>query len=228
VSCYDLGIATRLNTFHVTASLLAVACTLAAGAAAATRWAVYRDTVNQVSIATPAKWVRVPGSRAAALRLIASLRKRGETRQATLVRWYMDDNSQSGEDRIVDGIQYPIRTSPILTDFVLVKSRLPKSLKSDPATLDVIAKAIFVEFLKDGSRMTTGDPVKIRLPAGRAEVLSGAVTAAGFGGRKTGFAIYILLGPGRTEWQIQFRTDSRQLDADGPLFRRIADSLRLG
>jgi hypothetical protein len=206
--------------------LVALSCAIASDAVGATGWTVYRDQVNQFRLATPTGWIMVPGSRQAASRLAASLKRKGKVRQATLVRSYLADNYQSGENRVVDGIQYAIRTSPILTDFFLVKDHLPKSPKSDPTTLRIIAGAIFDGLAKQsGVRMTTKAPRSVRLHGGDGIAFSGTVPAVGFGGRKTGFAFYVLLGPANTEWQLEFRTDSRQLSADGPLFRQIADSL---
>lgn len=208
---------------------IGVACVLSGVAIAATPWAVYRDSVNQFSVAVPKTWVMVPGLRAAALRLAASYEKKGEARQATLVRSYLADNYQSGENRVLDGIQYPIQTSPILTDFLLVKDHLPQSLKSNQTTLKLIARSIFASLSKAaGVKMNGKSPTSIRLKAGDAMVFSGTVPAVGFGGRRTGFAFYILLGPNRTEWQFEFRTDSRQLRGDVVLFRRIATSLKFG
>jgi hypothetical protein len=205
-----------------------LACAFASVAIASTGWAVYRDQANGFSIAAPTGWVMVPGSRPAALSLAASFEKKGESRKASLVRSFLADNSQSGEDRVVDGVQYPVQTSPMFTDFVLVKDHLPKGLASDQTTLRLIGNAIFDEFAKQsGAKLTTASPRQIRLSSRTVIEFSGAIPAVGFGGRKAGFAFYILLGPNRTEWQIEFRTDSRRLGADASLFRRIAASLHL-
>jgi hypothetical protein len=217
------------RTARAVALLVGVACLVSGAAPAATAWTVYRDTANGFSISTPKPWVLVPGSRAEAQRLAASYEKKGETRQATLVRAYLADNYQSGEDRVLDGIQFPTRTSPILTDFVFVKDHLPSGMKSDPDTLSLIAQTIFGGLAKQhGIKLNTKAPTDLRLPAGNAIEFSGSGPAEGFGGRRTGFDLYMLLGPARTEWQIEFRTDSTRLGADRPLFRRIAESLRFG
>jgi hypothetical protein len=210
------------------ATLVIASLAIASVAAAGSAWTTHRDQANHFRIAAPSQWVIIPGSRAAATKLATSLEKQNKVRQATLVRSYLADNYQSGENRILDGVQYPIQTSPILTDFFLVKDELPSGLKSNSNTLNLIGDALFSGFVKQpGVHMTTRKPVHLKLPAGEAVLFSGTVPADGFGGRSTGFAFYSLLGNGKDEWQIEFRTDSRSLSRDGALFRRIADSFAL-
>jgi hypothetical protein len=198
---------------------------VASVAIASTGWVVHRDQSNHFQIATPGQWVIIPGLRSAALSVAASLKKRSKLRQATIVRSYLADNYQSGENRVLDGVQYPIQTSPILTDFLIVKDHLPSGVSSDSRTLSALGDVLFGGLAKErGVHMTTKKPVHLRLHAGEAVSFSGAVLASGFGGALTGFTFYLFLGPQREEWQIEFRTDSRHLAGDAALFRRIAAS----
>jgi hypothetical protein len=156
--------------------------------------------------------------------LATSFEKNGKPQQATLVRAYLADNRQSGEDRVLDGIQFPIPRAAPITDFFFVKDHLPKGMKSNSTTLNRVGKAFFDGFHNDPTFTLTTGLTQFRLAGGEAVAFQG--TALGTSGKKKGFAFYVLLGPGNTEWQFEFRTDGRRLNANSTLFWWIANSLR--
>ena len=196
---------------HVPASLgpvfMVAACLLGAvfTADAATGWTVHRGAADGFQIATPSSWLAVPGSPTAANKLAAALQAQGKVAAARLVRAYAADNASSGENRVLDGIQFPIRTSPTRTDFYLVKDHWPKGFTSDRTSVGILGEALFMHLKKlPGFRMTTKNPTFLTLPAGFAASWSGTV------GAHIGFTWYLLGGPRNSEWQLELRTESAE------------------
>jgi hypothetical protein len=204
--------------------------TLGAGSAAGSSWRAYRDHTNGFAIETPASWVLVPGSSRLATRLALNLEKSGNRKRAALVRDASRGNFESSMGRaVLDGIQFPVQTTPILTDFMLSRNLLPVGVASDSATLKAIASEELGTLASTpGVRMLSPKSRLVTLGNIYARTFTGSIPAPKYGqGVRTGFEFFVLLGPGRALWQIEFRTSATHLSADIPLFERISHSLRL-
>ena len=169
----------------------------------------------------------MPKTKASGLKLAVQLRARGEVHQAALVRSYLNDSWQSDPTRIFDAIAYPTTDSPIATDLVVTRRQLPSGVPTSRRTLQVLAQSLF-DGLKKSSGVTMKPPKPIALSlGGRASFeFDGSSPAAGFGGRRTGFDIYLLLDA-RGLYGLELRTDSTYLSRELALFRQIAATARL-
>jgi hypothetical protein len=198
-----------------------------AGAAAA-GWMTHRDKADGFQVASPSTWIVLPHSKAAALRLAAALTRQGKAHQAGLVRSYATDGWQNTPTRVFDAVVYPApAVSPIATDVLIDRRPLPPGTKADASTLRAAGNGIF-DSLKSSSgvKMGTKKPLFVSLSGGNAAFMYGTVVASGFGGLKTGFLSYFLLGHGFI-WQVELRTDSRYLGSTTPNFLRVAESFRM-
>lgn len=187
----------------------ATALVVVTGAVAA-GWTTHRFHADGFQVATPSGWIVLPRSKAAALRLAATLATQGKARQAGLVRSYATDSWQNSPTRVFDAVVYPPpAVSSIAADVLVDRRPLPPGAKADTSTLRMVANGIF-NSLKGSTGVTMGTkgPLFVSLPGGNAAFMYGTVVAAGLGGLKTGFLSYFLLGHGFI-WQVELRTDSR-------------------
>lgn len=199
-----------------------------ATAAASTPWRTHHDAANRFLVSTPSAWIWVPQTRAGALELAARLKARGDLRQAALLRSYLNDVWQSDPSRIFDAIEYPPTGAPIATDLVVTRRASPAGVAPSKSVLQLIAQTLFAGLKKSaGVRMNTPKPIYVSLNGSPSFRFDGSVPAAGFSGRRTGFDIFVLLDA-HGLYNVEFRTDDVYLARQLALFRRIADTIRLG
>jgi hypothetical protein len=210
------------------ATFLGCAALLPSSGAASTPWRTHIDQVNHFALATPSGWIWIPHTKSAALRLAASLRAQGRLHQAALVKSFATDAWQTDPTRIFDAIAYPATGSPIATDLVVTRKALPSGVSPTQSSLKEIAQVLYDGFKSQrGTKMREPRPLAVSLDANPSYLISGSVPAVGFGGRRTGFVLYLLIDR-RGLYSVTFRTDSSYLSSQHDLFRRIARTARLG
>lgn len=217
----------RITRTSLTAAVAVGALVFVVGAAAA-GWTTHRYKADGFQVATPSGWIVLPHSKAAALRLAATLARQGKAHQAGLVRSYATDGWQNTPTRVFDAVVYPPpAVSAIATDVLVDRRPLPPGTKADKSTLRTVGNEIF-DSLKSSSGVTMGTkkPLFPSLSGGSAAFMYGTAVASGFGGLKTGFLSYFLLGHGFI-WQVELRTDSRYLGRTTPSFLKVAESFRM-
>jgi hypothetical protein len=178
-------------------------------------------------VGTPYSWIWIPKTRAATFRLAKKLRNEGKVHQAALVASYATDAWQSDPVRIFDAVAYPTTGSPIATDLVLTRRALPGGVAPTQASLRTVADAQFNELKSaSGVRLTVPRPRSVVLKAATSVMYSGSVNAVGFGRRRTGFEIFLFIDV-HGLYEAEFRSDNAYLDKEMPLFRQIANTIKL-
>jgi hypothetical protein len=167
----------------------------------------------------------VPQSHPAQASLITRLENSGERQRAGVIHEYETDKYEAVAGRVFTAVQFPeLSATPIATDVnVGWKSLPPRDL--NPKALDEIATIVFDQ-MKAGAGLEMGDPQLVQLHAGPSYRMEGSAATSGFGGARTGFVFYLVLG--RTGLlQVMFRTDLRYLDSEARTFRTIANTLTI-
>jgi hypothetical protein len=183
-------------------------------------WKTYVKSADGFRIDVPLGWQVVPPTIAGVQARIRQLRAQGRTALANQYSSLLGDpytRKQVGEFRF-QAFQWPARPSPITTDVTVKITPVPASLHvSDlPAVAAEVAKAF------NGPRDRLEPIAKVRLPAGQAVRVRGVVHLdPSYGGRATGFTLYLLLQPRRL-FGLSFRTDSQFSSAERPVFDSIA------
>jgi hypothetical protein len=212
----------RLGVVAIVAGLL---CAGSASAGRPSAWRTYQSA-SGFRIAVPATWLLVPQSADKLKALITHLQKSGQLGKARLLRSYASDKYQHPLDRVFDAVQWPELPGPIATDAIVTKRSL-SGLKPTPSTLRAVANYVASQLGRDpGVTLGSKRAQAVRLAGGLSYLIYGTATASGFGGERTGFANYLLIGHGAI-WEIEFRTNSRYLGRLAQLFRRIAGTFRI-
>ena len=213
----------------VAASLLIVAVTgsLLVAGAARRRTSRRRSTSTRASgyrITIPETWQVVPPSLAAVKQTIARLKKQKKTELAAVYSTYISTAArpQGAHDVPLPRLQVAAAAEPGAdgrhaehpADREEVQGRRP-ARRSAPS----FAKNL----RRPGAKI--GKPQMLKLPAGRAALITGTVPLPKeFQGAKTGFSLILMLRPGKL-YLLSFRIDSRAA-ADAKIFTSIADLFR--
>ncbi len=215
-----MGIRWRAGLLAV---LIAVACGMAAAADTTTPWKKHRDPVRGFTISTPSRWQVIPESTKQRHALVAKLRKEGRQALANQIAAF----DQWPRFRVFDAVEWPPSATPIATDVIVVRRPLSPSDDRSAAGLRSVANVVY-DSLKQEKAVRLGSKRATRVPleGGLSYLIYGSSPAEGFLGRRTGFALYLLMGH-RALWQIEFRTDERFSDQNSKVFRRIAGTVRM-
>jgi hypothetical protein len=198
---------------------------LASGADAAKKLpsTTYVDKSAGYRITVPAKWKVVPPSVAAVRAKVKQLEKQ---KQIALARAYSDYVATASSRAELTQFRFrafmwPALPSPVPTDVSLRIQQVEKRYKA--ADLPAIAGVFRKELVAPGA--TVSQTQMLKLPAGRAALLTGTVPLGKeFGGAKTGFTLILMLRPGRL-YMLSFRIDSRAAK-DANVFTSIAQLFR--
>jgi hypothetical protein len=211
---------------HVTAFVAALAFAfLGAGTAAAKNLpsTIYVDRGGGYRITIPTKWQVIPPSVALVKKKVAQLKKQKKTALASAYSSYV---STAAAQKELDEFRFraflwPSLPSPVPTDVSLRIQPIAKRYTA--ADLPAIGAAFRNNMASPGAKIA--QPRLIKLPAGKAVVISGTVPLPKeFQGAKTGFTLFLLLRPGRL-YLLSFRIDSRAAN-DAKVFGSIAKLFR--
>jgi hypothetical protein len=192
--------------------------------ASATTWQRYRGPGFAISV--PPRWLIMPASDAQARALVVRLRAQGKPALANAVQAYMNDKYQRTRGRVFDAVETPALESPIATDVLVKRDALPADIPATTASLRGIAAGAFATVKKErGLRTPQRSATRVALEGGTSYLIYGSSATVGFGGARTGFAIYMLINK-RGIWSIEFRTDSHYFNLHATLFRKIAGTFR--
>jgi hypothetical protein len=184
----------------------------------------YRDVARGFTISIPPRWQVIPQNKRTRQALIAKLRKQGHRALANQLAAF---DQPWPKFRVFDAVEWPPYATPIATDVIVVKRPLSPSDDRSPAGLRSVANIVFGSLKQErGVRMGSKRAARVQLEGSLSYLIYGSSPAEGFSGRRTGFALYLLMGR-QALWQVEFRTDARFFDQHGNLFRRIAGTFRM-
>jgi len=210
----------------VCAIAVAIAGSLpAAGAAPAKNQpsTIYVDRSGGYRITVPRTWQIVPPSTTLVKRKIATLKKQKKT---ALAAAYSDMiSTAAGRNELSTfrfrAFHWPLLPSPVPTDVTL--SIQPIARKYKEADLPAIGASFAKNLRTPGAKVAA--PQMLKLPAGRAALISGTVPLPKpYTGIKTGFSLVLMLRPGKL-YMLSFRIDSRA-QADAKVFASITNLFR--
>ena len=198
---------------------------LVAGAAPAKNQpsTIYVDQPGGYRITVPRTWQLVKPSVAAVKQTIATLKKQKKTELAAV---YSDMVSTAAGRKELStfrfrAFRWPLLPSPVPTDVTLSIQPIAKKYKE--ADLPAIGASFAKNLRSPGAKVAA--PQMLKLPAGRAALITGTVPLPKeYGGVKTGFSLVLLLRPGKL-YMLSFRIDSRAA-ADAKVFASITDLFR--
>jgi hypothetical protein len=178
-----------------------------------------RTTIRRARSASSATTARFISRTAA----IATLKKQKKTELAAV---YSDMVSTAAGRKELStfrfrAFRWPLLPSPVPTDVTL--SIQPIARKYKEADLAAIGASFAKNLRSPGAKVAA--PQMLKLPAGRAALITGTVPLPKeYGGVKTGFSLVLLLRPGKL-YMLSFRIDSRAA-ADAKVFASITDLFR--
>jgi len=198
---------------------------VAAGAAPAKNQpsTIYVDQAGGYRITVPKTWQIVPPNATAVKQLAAKLKKQKKTALATA---YSDMIATAAGRKELStfrfrAFRWPLAPSPVPTDVTLSIQTIPAKYKE--ADLPQIGASFAQNLRTPGAKVAT--PQMLKLPAGRAALITGTVPLPKqYGGIATGFTLVLLIRPGKL-YLLSFRIDSRAA-ADAKLFASIANLFR--
>lgn len=198
---------------------------LVAGAAQAKNQpsTIYVDQPGGYRITVPRTWQLVKPSVAAVKQTIATLKKQKKTELAAV---YSDMVSTAAGRKELStfrfrAFRWPLLPSPVPTDVTLSIQPIAKKYKE--TDLPAIGASFAKNLRSPGAKVAA--PQMLKLPAGRAALITGTVPLPKeYGGVKTGFSLVLLLRPGKL-YMLSFRIDSRAA-ADAKVFASITDLFR--
>jgi hypothetical protein len=206
--------------------VVAAAVSLVAANAAPTKdqpSTIYVDKAGGYRITVPRTWQVVPPSATLVKQLVTQLKKQ---KKAELAAAYSEMIATAAGRKELSmfrfrAFRWPLAPSPVPTDVTVSIQAIPRRYKE--ADLPQIGASFAQNLRTPGAKVAA--PQLVKLPAGRAAVITGTVPLPKqYGGIATGFTLMLLLRPGKL-YLLSFRIDSRAA-ADAKLFVSIANLFR--
>jgi hypothetical protein len=208
--------------------LLALVATAATAAPAATVAKKLPSTTYVAkslgfSITIPTKWQVVVPSVPAVQKTIAQLKKQKKTALAAAYALYIATPNARSEFKHFKfrAFQWPALPSPVPTDLTIEVTPIAK--KYTAADLPGLSAALRQNLTTSTTKLAA--PEMLKLPAGRAALLTGTTTLPkAYGGIKSAITLVVLVRTGRL-YVLSFRIDSRAAK-DAFLFTSIAQNFK--
>jgi hypothetical protein len=215
----------RLALLLPVLAVAAAGALLAAGAAPAKDQpsTIYVDRSGGYRITVPKTWQLVPPNAAVVKRMAAQLKKQKKTELANAYSEMVATAAQRKELSTFRfrAFRWPLLPSPVPTDVTVSIQPIAKRFKE--ADLPQIGASFAKDLRSPGAKVAA--PQMLKLPAGRAAVITGTVPLpAQYGGIQTAFTLMLLVRPGKL-YMLSFRIDSRAA-ADAKVFASIANLFR--
>jgi hypothetical protein len=184
---------------------------------------IYVDQAGGYRITVPKTWQIVPPNVTLVKQLVAKLKKQKKTDLAT---FYSDMiSTAAGRQELSTfrfrAFRWPLLPSPVPTDVTLTIQ--PIARKYTQADLPQIGASFARNLRAPGAKVNA--PQMLKLPAGRAALITGTVPLPKqYGGIATGFTLVLLLRPGKL-YLLSYRIDSREA-ANAKLFASMTNLFR--
>ena len=184
---------------------------------------IYVDKSGGYRITVPKAWQVVPPSVPAVKQAITRLKKQKKTQLAAVYSAMIGTAAARKELATFRfrAFKWPALPSPVPTDVTVTIQNVSRNYTA--ADLPEIGQVFAKNLRQPGAKV--GAPKMLKLPAGRAALITGTVPLGKpYQGVSTGFTLVLMLKPGKL-YMLSFRIDSRAA-ADAKVFASITNLFR--